>query len=64
MSEVEMIQALNKAMRFSKEAQTTVWAMSNGSNIKSTILPSKRDEMKAEGYWVCSIFENGYRVEA
>jgi hypothetical protein len=41
-----------------------VWAMTNGERIVKCIESTGIESAKKDGYWICSIFEHGHRVEA
>ena len=60
MNEEQMLMDLENARRYS-EAHGTVWAASNGNEI---IWSDSRSQVIRDGFWICSIFEHGHRVEA
>lgn len=71
MTELEMLQELENARRFSERNNVTVIAMGNGKNIEwfkegETVANGQlaKDFFEESGYWVVSIFVNGNRVEA
>lgn len=55
-----MIQDLENARQYS-ENHGPVWAASNGKEI---IWSDSRSQVDRDGFWICSIFEHGHRVEA
>lgn len=60
----QMLKDLERARKISLEKQKTVWALSNGKTIAISEdgMATKR-ALEHLGYWVCSIFVNGNRVE-
>lgn len=63
MTEREMLEAIKDA-RLASESMGTVWALSNGKEIRSAYTYDRVRSYKENGFWVCAIFENGHRVEA
>lgn len=68
MTDLEMMNKLEEARKASKEpCPFGVYAYSNGSDIRyhrSFNDKALRPFLEKNGYWLCSIFENGHRVEA
>lgn len=62
MSKKRMMQVLENARKAS-EVGCTIWAMSNGNQIRFTENADIKNSLKTAGYWVCSIFENGHMVD-
>ena len=58
----EMLKKLEEARKAS-ECGITIYAYGNGENIHYCTAIDK-EKMKSNGYWLVSIFECGYRVEA
>ena len=68
MTDIEMMEKLEKARLASMEPNPfPVYALSNGNRI-TLVRKYNYETMKSyfekQGYWICSIFENGHRVEA
>lgn len=68
MTDLEMMKTLEEARLSSMEPNPSlVYALSNGNRI-TFVRKYNYETMKSYfenlGYWVCSIFENGHRVEA
>lgn len=55
-----MMHDLENARQYSID-KGTVWAASNGNEI---IWSDSRSQVDRPGFWICSIFEYGHRVEA
>lgn len=68
MTDLEMMKTLEEARLASTEPNPfPVYALSNGTEItwmRSYNYKTMKSYFEELGYWVCSIFENGYRVEA
>ena len=58
--EMLMLEDLENARKYSLK-HGTVWAASNGNEI---IWSDSRSQVNRPGFWICSIFEAGHRVEA
>ena len=56
-----MEEDLSKARSYSRRKKCTVWCASNGQEL---IWSNSRSQVDRDGFWICSIFENGNRVEA
>lgn len=60
----QMLKELERARKMSLTEHRTIWALSNGRTIAITEDPgATKRALERLGYWVCSIFENGKRVE-
>ena len=62
-----MLNALENARKVSEYINTPVYAYSNGDQILYVTESERKrvhETLTNDGYWVCSIFENGHRVEA
>jgi hypothetical protein len=57
-----MITAL-ESLRRESVAGTRLYALSNGKDILGAYSRLYIDILKEKGFWVCSIFENGAKVE-
>lgn len=64
MTEQEMMVALEEARQYSKKIDAPIYAMSSGADIQYTRFYGRKEVLEELGYWVCSIFEDGHRVEA
>lgn len=68
MSDLEMMKTLEEARLASTEPNSfPVYALSNGNEItfvRSYNYRTMKSYFEKLGYWICSIFENGHRVEA
>ena len=68
MSEKQMLDELEEARKASEEPNPfPVYALSNGNEIKwyrSYNYNALKGLLEKQGFWVCSIFENGHRIEA
>lgn len=65
MIDEQMLKDLERARKMSIEKKKTIWALSNGKTIAiSEDAGATKRALEHLGYWVCSIFENGYRVES
>ena len=68
MTDLEMIKELEEARLASTEPNPfPVYALSNGNKItwyRSYNYDKMKNYLQSLGFWVCSIFENGHRVEA
>ena len=66
-NEEKMIETLEEARKSSEHSRFPVYAYSNGERI-TFVAEYNRNALEPyltkEGYWICSIFENGHRVEA
>lgn len=61
--EMKMLEKLEEARKASEDG-CTYYAMTNGEKIGWTGYPDTKQHLEDNGYWVCSIFQNGHRVEA
>lgn len=62
-----MLDVLESARKVSEYTNKPIFAYSNGDRILYITEEEKKwihESLVNDGYWVCSIFENGYRVEA
>ena len=59
----KMLEALECA-RFISEDGKTVWAYSNGTEIWYTKNFEEKQYIEDQGFWLCSIFQGGHKVEA
>lgn len=66
-AEMKMLEKLEELRKDSEKGtygSNRVYAMSDGHSILGAETTWHVDFLKEIGYWVCSIFENGHRVEA
>lgn len=64
MIQEQMLKDLERARQLSIEKQKTIWALSNGKTIAiSEDAGATKRALEHLGYWVCTVFENGHRVE-
>ena len=61
--EIRMLEKLEEARKVSEDG-CTYYAMSNGEKIVWTGYLDTKQYLEDMGYFVCSIFQNGHRVEA
>ena len=68
MSDLEIMKTLEEARLASTEPNPfQVYALSNGNEItwvRSYNYDTMKKYFEKLGFWICSIFENGHRVEA
>lgn len=66
--EIKMIETLEEARKASENPNPfKVYAFSNGHRITYLYeynVETLRNHLENDGFWICSIFENGHRVEA
>jgi hypothetical protein len=63
-TEREMENKLEELRQESFINSTKIWAMSNGERIQPAANESIVRSYQKDGFWICSIFEDGVRVEA
>ena len=39
------------------------WVLSNGEDLQTAVTEEAKENLKATGYWVAMILENGYKVD-
>lgn len=61
--EEAMLEELEAIRQRSEANGEIIYAMGNGKSITSTTSVRLVEDLKGMGYWVVSIFRNGYRVE-
>jgi len=64
MNEMQMLEKLEEARKASERTGMTIYAMSNGTRVCYCDTRTGKSILEDIGYWLCSIFENGHRVEA
>ena len=50
--------AIRQSMKFN-----ICWIHSNGNELLTAVTAFRKEELKAEGYWVAAIYEHGYQVD-
>lgn len=66
-NEMKMMEELETARKSSETSRFPIYAYSNGEEIRfyaSYNVKALAKYLEQRGFWVCSIFENGHRVEA
>lgn len=66
-NEMEMMKTLEEARKSSEMSRFPIYAYSNGEKITflaSYNLNALEKYLEQKGFWICSIFEKGHRVEA
>lgn len=65
MTEQQMLNELERGRKLSQQEDYRIaWAMTNGTVVAVALDSTTVKALKGIGYWVCSIFEDGHRVEA